>query len=420
MALKLSVVEDTITEDIEHKLGSGIKMEAKDTKDPKRKRTPSSEAPPETKVPLTLSSPSSSSVSSSSSSSVQMEPQNSRKQQPQVIRKAVTRGDTGLHSMEDFVEVLKVAKRIVVVSGAGISVSCGIPDFRSKDTGLYNTLDCHAFGIPSAELLFDLEFFNIDPEPFYKFAKVLLPTSNVKPSPCHRFIHKLDQSKKLLKCYTQNIDGIERRMGISKKTLIECHGSMETFRCQACNKKVASEKVKDTVRSGKVPYCGCKNEGVLKPDITFFGEELPIPFMSSLNEKLLKADLVLVMGTSLKVGGSVHAVLSMIGGGDGTSGKVPFVLFNREPVVLPACITRGFDLSILGHCDHICAYLDELYSKNTVATIGGGDSDGDTCYECTQTSERTFSVECKVKREQEKEDKGAAEGTGAKRQRSKS
>ena len=57
--------------------------------------------------------------------------------------------------------------------GAGISVSSGIPDFRSKDTGLYNTLDCSKFNIPSAELLFDYEFFKIDPSPFYAFSSAL-------------------------------------------------------------------------------------------------------------------------------------------------------------------------------------------------------------------------------------------------------
>ena len=62
-----------------------------------------------------------------------------------------------LSNIDDFVKVFSKCKNIITICGAGISVSCGIPDFRSA-TGLYNTLDCDKIGIPSAELLFDLEF----------------------------------------------------------------------------------------------------------------------------------------------------------------------------------------------------------------------------------------------------------------------
>ena len=101
--------------------------------------------------------------------------------------KRSTRSQNGLRCIDDVVALLKKSKKIIIVSGAGISVSSGVPDFRSKDTGLYNTLNCAEFGIPSAELLFDLEFFKIDPEPFYKFAKMLLPNDAVIPSPTHHF-----------------------------------------------------------------------------------------------------------------------------------------------------------------------------------------------------------------------------------------
>lgn len=82
-----------------------------------------------------------------------------------------------MSSLESVVERLRACKKVLIVSGAGISVSCGIPDFRSKE-GLYNTLDCTRFGIPSAELIFDYEFFKIDPDPFFRFSSVLLPKKN--------------------------------------------------------------------------------------------------------------------------------------------------------------------------------------------------------------------------------------------------
>merc|ERR1711991_814346 len=140
------------------------------------------------------------------------------------------------------------------ICGAGISVSCGIPDFRST-TGLYNTLDCDSVGIPSAELLFDFEFFKIDPLPFYRFAPMLLPKPVPKPSISHMFIHEIDKSKKLLKNYTQNIDGIERSMGMNMEHVIECHGSMQTFRCCSCGKKYTLNNVIDSINSRNVPYC---------------------------------------------------------------------------------------------------------------------------------------------------------------------
>ena len=127
-------------------------------------------------------------------------------------------------SLQHVIEAIEKSKKIIVITGAGISVSSGIPDFRSEDIGIYHTLDCELYNIPSAELLFDYQFFKIDAEPFYKFAKKLLPDENVMPSPCHNFIACLQARGKLLRNYTQNVDGLERKAGITK--LVECHGSM--------------------------------------------------------------------------------------------------------------------------------------------------------------------------------------------------
>jgi len=146
-------------------------------------------------------------------------------------------------------------------------------------------------------------------------------------------------------------------MGINPKRLIECHGTFASFHCtnEKCNRKTKLEGVKRHIEEGSVPYCSkCKDQGVMKPDITFFGENLPTLFMESLNNTLLDADMVIVMGTSLKVGGSVHEVLRMVGM---STHKVPFLLINRDPVALPACVSKGFDVSLLGLCDDICAYL---------------------------------------------------------------
>ena len=71
------------------------------------------------------------------------------------------RKNKSITTIDELIDGLKRFKKIIVITGAGISVSCGIPDFRSKDVGLYNNLDCSSINIPSPELLFDLEYFRI-------------------------------------------------------------------------------------------------------------------------------------------------------------------------------------------------------------------------------------------------------------------
>lgn len=76
----------------------------------------------------------------------------------------------GVSTIEDVARQLRDAKRILVVTGAGVAVSCGIPDFRSKG-GVYETI-AERFSLPQPEMLFDLEYFKSEPEPFFQFAKV--------------------------------------------------------------------------------------------------------------------------------------------------------------------------------------------------------------------------------------------------------
>jgi NAD-dependent SIR2 family protein deacetylase len=154
-------------------------------------------------------------------------------------------------TIAEMLDAFAKAKKIVFITGAGVSVSCGIPDFRSA-SGIYNTMQCQEIGIPAPELLFDLEFFLMDPTPFFKYAHNLMPT-NRAPSVAHQFLSLLQSKKKLLRNYTQNIDGLERVSGQIK--IIECHGSMDYFQCLQCRKKAPRSEVHDTVLSGEVPLC---------------------------------------------------------------------------------------------------------------------------------------------------------------------
>jgi hypothetical protein len=128
----------------------------------------------------------------------------------------------GVSSVDDAVELVRSAKRILVLTGAGISVSCGIPDFRSEN-GLYAQIQ-EKYSLPEPECMFDIEYFRIDPEPFYSFAKELLPREEFKPSFSHHFIRHLEQSGKLLRQFTQNIDTLEATTGIER--VVYCHGKL--------------------------------------------------------------------------------------------------------------------------------------------------------------------------------------------------
>jgi len=93
-----------------------------------------------------------------------------------------------------------------------------------------------------------------NPQPFYRFAKSLYP-GTIQPSPSHYFIKLLEKKKKLLRVYTQNIDGLENVAGISQKKIVYAHGSMNWARCVKCKKKIESQRIQKEVMKGIVPYC---------------------------------------------------------------------------------------------------------------------------------------------------------------------
>ncbi|KAL4862699.1 hypothetical protein BDV12DRAFT_190209 [Aspergillus spectabilis] len=246
------------------------------------------------------------------------------------------------NSIDDAVKLLQQSKNIIVLTGAGISTSLGIPDFRSKDTGLYSQLE--HLGLSDPQEVFDIHIFREDPSVFYSIAKDILPTEK-KYSPTHGFIRLLQDKGKLLTNYTQNIDNIEANAGVHPENIVQCHGSFANATCVKCQYKVSGDEIYDDIKKGVVPECAqCRKQiaedalkpqgqkrkrnsngahkdrknygedssdeedyeiptpGVMKPDITFFGEDLPDEFGHRLlHHDRDKVDLVIVIGTSLKV-----------------------------------------------------------------------------------------------------------------------
>ncbi|THD19435.1 NAD-dependent protein deacetylase sirtuin-3 mitochondrial [Fasciola hepatica] len=231
----------------------------------------------------------------------------------------------------------KDVKRIVVLAGAGISTASGIPDFRTPGSGLYDNLA--RFDLPWPEAVFDLEYFYSNPKPFYALAKELYPSGHYRPNLVHYFIRLLNEQSRLLRVYTQNIDSLERMAGIPEEKLVEAHGTFLTSTCTVCRAKAPQNLVQDAIIRGVVAKC-LKCNNVVKPDIVFFGENLPERFWQHKSD-MMQTDLVFVMGTSLEV----HP---FAGVADVVSKDVPRVLFNRDLVGTFRFGIRPLDFAVLG------------------------------------------------------------------------
>ncbi|CAL2041292.1 unnamed protein product [Caenorhabditis brenneri] len=240
------------------------------------------------------------------------------------------------NSLSDAVELFKTRKNILVLTGAGVSVSCGIPDFRSKD-GIYARLRSEFPDLPDPTAMFDIRYFASNPKPFYNFAREIFP-GQFTPSVSHRFIKELESTGRLLRNYTQNIDTLEHQTGI--KRVVECHGSFSKCTCYQCGKQYDGMHIKDEVLEMRVPRC-TQCQGVIKPDIVFFGEDLGKDFHRKMTEDKNKVDLIVVIGSSLKV--RPVALIPHAVGRD-----VPQILINRES--LPH---YKADIELLGNCDDI-------------------------------------------------------------------
>ncbi|XP_078489170.1 NAD-dependent protein deacetylase sirtuin-2 [Ciona intestinalis] len=266
-------------------------------------------------------------------------------------------------------------KNIIVMCGAGISTAAGIPDFRTPGTGLYDNLQ--KYELPNPQAIFEINFFKENPQPFYTLAKELYPGS-FKPTTCHYFIKLLEQKGLLRRAYTQNIDTLERVAGVGGDKLVEAHGTFHTAHCVQCRMEYTQDWVKDKVFKDEIPHCkDC--EELVKPDIVFFGEPLPRRFFNLRYEDFRLCDLLIVMGTSLKV----HPFASLV---DGVEDTTPRLLINREkcgesdPLMkLMGGGGAGMDFDSdkayrdvcwLGDCDDGCLALADLLGwKNELETM---------------------------------------------------
>ncbi|XP_074533677.1 NAD-dependent protein deacetylase sirtuin-3 isoform X1 [Halichoeres trimaculatus] len=231
--------------------------------------------------------------------------------------KSSTRG--GLASVARLVKLGR-CKKVVVVAGAGISTASGIPDFRTPGTGLYANLE--KYNIPYPEAVFNIDYFTNDPQPFFSLAKALYPGSH-RPNYIHYFIRMLHHKGLLLRMYTQNIDGLEKLCGIPDDKLVEAHGSFATASCHLCYTAYPAVDAKHAIMNDNVPICTfCA--ATVKPDVVFFGEDLPQKYFLHTKD-FPKADLLVIMGTSLQIEPFASLVNTV-------RSTVPRLLLNRYAV----------------------------------------------------------------------------------------
>jgi NAD-dependent deacetylase len=195
------------------------------------------------------------------------------------------------HSPEDLAAALAVAEYAVVLSGAGISTESGIPDFRSPG-GVWETVDPMEVG--------SLSTFMSEPERFWSFHRPRIDMlADVQPNPAHHAVAELERRGIVRAVVTQNIDRLHAKAGSEP---IEVHGALDRGLCLRCAASVSLDELvarADAAEDG-VPRCAaCGFQ--MKSGVVLFGEPLPVAAIEAAYEEAGRADLMLVIGSSLVV-----------------------------------------------------------------------------------------------------------------------
>lgn len=193
-----------------------------------------------------------------------------------------------MKKIDELQRIIDESNNIVFFGGAGVSTESGIKDFRSKD-GLYNL----NYKYPP-ELILSSNFFYNNTEEFYKFYKDKLNCLNTEPNIIHNYLAKLERKGKLKGIITQNIDGLHTKAG--NKKVYELHGTIYNNHCIKCGKYYDAKYVFNSIG---IPKCKCG--GIIKPDVTLYGEMLDESILNMSIHLISTCDTLIVAGTSLLV-----------------------------------------------------------------------------------------------------------------------
>jgi NAD-dependent protein deacetylase/lipoamidase len=189
-------------------------------------------------------------------------------------------------------ELIRESGSVVALTGAGISVPSGIPDFRTPGTGLWT-------GVDPMEVA-HIEVFRRDPERFWHFYGNRFQTLEDKePNGAHRALAGLEGAGLVGAVITQNIDRLHAKAG--SRDIVEVHGSIAHSSCQRCRAAypLAEVRERQAADGAAIPRCDCGSP--LKPDVVLFGEYLPMAALTRAEHLAEGADLMLCIGSSLEV-----------------------------------------------------------------------------------------------------------------------
>ena len=222
------------------------------------------------------------------------------------------------HGAEHLAGLLRKSKRAVVLTGAGISVPSGIPDFRTPGTGLWENVDPMEVA--------HIDAWRRDPDRFWEFyGQRFASLIDTRPNAAHDAVAELERRGLIRGVITQNIDRLHRMAGTER--LVEVHGSIEWSRCMECGCRVALDRVVELLGSGEgAPECvACI--APLKPDVVLFGELLPHEAMAEAQALAAEADLMVCIGSSL----TVYPVAALPGLTKGAGGRLALVTEGQTP-----------------------------------------------------------------------------------------
>ena len=192
--------------------------------------------------------------------------------------------------VQTLAQLIRDAESVVALTGAGISVPSGIPDFRSPGSGLWANVNPMEVA--------HIDAWRRDPERFWKFYGARFLTLFDKlPNPAHEALVELENRGKLDAVITQNIDMLHRRAGT--ETVIEVHGSIMYSVCLSCGRRYTLSEIVKDLPATALPTCACG--APLKPDVVLFGEILPREPIERAAHLASAADVLLCVGSSLEV-----------------------------------------------------------------------------------------------------------------------
>jgi NAD-dependent deacetylase len=237
----------------------------------------------------------------------------------------------GASAAAELAELIRESERVVALTGAGVSVPSGIPDFRTPGKGLWAKVD------PMAVATIDA--FHADTKRFWDFYRPRFhDLADKEPNPAHDALAELERRGLLEAVITQNVDRLHRKAG--SENVVEVHGSIATASCTSCAATYPLEQVESLFDDEGIATCACC-AGKVKPDVVLFGEFLPAEAMARAEGLCSSADLLLCVGSSLEV----HPVAGLPQMTLGAGGRIAIITKSSTPYDRDAVVRMSGDVA---------------------------------------------------------------------------